>query len=248
MTFPVTFPATSPPDQDSLRERKRRATMVAIETAATSLVLKHGYDAVTVDQICADAEVSKRTFFNYVPSKEAAVVGSPPVTVPDGDRADFLDAVDPDVPGALLRLFLGAFAAARTADNAQTVTLAQRRRAIFRANPDLGAARMTSSSRFHLQLVDLVTEHFQRHPSLRRLTGVPAEAEARACVALVAGAANLGFSTWLTRDSATFDDLDGECATALGQLAHLVAPRADTARTNACPAHTAPTHSTGTPS
>lgn len=212
---------TSPTAQDSLRERKRRATMVAIETAATSLVLEHGYESVTVDRICAAAEVSKRTFFNYVPGKEAAVIGSTPDAVPDDDRAAFLDSADPDVPGALLRLFLAAFAAARTADNAQTALLAQRRRAIVRANPDLGAARMTASSRFQLQLVDLLVAHFRRHPSLRRLTGVPADDEARACVALVAAAASLGLSTWLTRDSATFDDLDAECSAALRQLAHL---------------------------
>lgn len=228
---------TSPTDQDSLRERKRRATMVAIESAATSLVLAHGYDAVTVDQICAEAQVSKRTFFNYVPSKEAAVIGSPPVAVPDGDRTDFLDAADADMLGSLLGLFLGALAAARTADNAQAVTLAQRRRAIFRANPDLGAARMSSSSHFHLQLVALATEHLERHPTLRRLTGVPAEAEARACVTLVTAAVNLGFSTWLARESGTFDDLDGECATALGQLAHLVTSRPDTAHSGAAPSH-----------
>lgn len=66
---------TTSPEPDSLRERKRRATMVAIEDAATTLVLEHGYDAVTVDHICVRADVSKRTFFNYVPTKEAAVVG-----------------------------------------------------------------------------------------------------------------------------------------------------------------------------
>ncbi|MBF6842306.1 TetR family transcriptional regulator, partial [Acinetobacter baumannii] len=116
--------------------------MVAIENAATSLVLERGYVCVTVDEICSAAEVSKRTFFNYVPSKEAAVIGSTPDAVPAGEREVFLDRADPDVPGALLRLFLGAFAATRTADNAQTVTLAHRRRAIFRSNPELGAARM----------------------------------------------------------------------------------------------------------
>ena len=42
---------TSLPDAEPLRERKRRATMVAIEYAATALVLEHGYDEVTVDQI-----------------------------------------------------------------------------------------------------------------------------------------------------------------------------------------------------
>ena len=214
---------TSPPDADSLRERKRRATMVAIEDAATALVLEHGYDEVTVDQICAAAEVSKRTFFNYVASKEAAVIGTTPEDVPETARAEFLDRADHDVPRALLTLFLSAFAATRTADDAQTATLLQRRRSIFRDNPDLAASRMTASSRFQLRLMDLVAGHFERHPSLRRLTGVPAEAQARACVALIAASANLGLSTWLTRESAAFSDLDDECVTALGQLALLVA-------------------------
>lgn len=207
---------------DSLRDRKRRATLLAIEDAATALVLEHGYDTVTVDQICAAAEVSKRTFFNYVASKEAAVIGATPQDVPEAEREDFLDGVDPDVPRALMRVFLAGFAATRIADREQTATLVQRRRDIFRAEPQLGAARMTASYRFQIELVDLVSCHLDRHPRLRRLPGVSAEAEARACVALVAASANLGMATWLNRDSASFDDLHADCATALRQLAVLV--------------------------
>ncbi len=209
---------TSPPDPDSLRERKRRATMVAIEDAATSLVLERGYDAVTVDEICAAAEVSKRTFFNYVTSKEAAVIGILPEDVPDTALQEFFDTAHPDVPRALLRLFLSAFAAVRTADDARAATFIQRRRAIFRTNPDLAAARMGSSARFQLKLVDLLVEHLTRHPDLRRLPAVPVGAEARACVALIAASGNLGLSTWLTRDSATLKDLNADCMAALGQL------------------------------
>lgn len=214
---------TSPPDADSLRERKRRATMVAIEYAATALVLKHGYDEVTVDQICAEAEISKRTFFNYVASKEAAVIGTTPEDVPEDALTEFLDRADPDVPRALLALFLSAFAAVRTADDTQTAVLLQRRRAISRDYPDLAAARMTASSRFQLRLVDTLTSHLENNPTLRRLTSVPAEAEARACVALVAASASLGLSTWLAQEAAALTDLDDECQTALGQLALLVA-------------------------
>lgn len=218
--------------------------MLAIEDAATSLVLEHGYDCVTVDQICAAAQVSKRTFFNYVPSKEAAVIGSPPRDVPLAVRREFLDAADPDVPGALLRLFLAAFAAARIADDAQTATLAHRRAEIFRADPDLGVARVTASSHFQLRLVDLVTEHFERHPALRRLDGVAARAEARAYVALVAASANLGLSTWLTRKAATFADLDAECALALRQLALLVTAPSDATPAGTRPAGTRPAGTT----
>lgn len=213
---------TSPPDACSLRERKRLATMAAIEDAATALVLEHGYDAVTVDQICATAEISKRTFFNYVASKDAAVIGSTPENLPDVARAAFLADRDPDVPRAILRLYMSAFAATRTSDNAQTVTLAHRRRKIFRAEPELGVLRMSATARFQLRLVDLVTEHFESRPDLRRLPGVSAEAEARACVALVAASGQLGLSTWLDRESGSFADLDDDCDAALGMLARLV--------------------------
>ena len=64
---------TSPPV--GLRERKREQTSQAIHIAAAELVLEHGLDAVTIDAISERADVSTRTFFNYFPSKEDAVLG-----------------------------------------------------------------------------------------------------------------------------------------------------------------------------
>ena len=58
-----------------LRERKKRKARTAIEKAALELVLEHGYDGTTVEDICERAEVSKKTFFNYFPSKAAVVTG-----------------------------------------------------------------------------------------------------------------------------------------------------------------------------
>ncbi len=58
-----------------LRERKRRATRAAIERAAITLVNERGYDGVTVAEICRRADVSQGTFFNYFPTKDAAIVG-----------------------------------------------------------------------------------------------------------------------------------------------------------------------------
>lgn len=205
--------------------------MAALEDAATALVLERGYDAVTVDEICSRAEIAKRTFFNYVPSKEAAVIGTPPETVPEDVRAGFLSGVDPDVPGALLTVFLDSFAAGRAGDDAHAAVILLRRRSIFRDHPALAAARMTATSRFHQLLVDLTTEHFATRPGLRRLPGVHPDGEARACVALVSAAAGLGVSSWLARDHGTFADLDEDCATALGQLARLVAVHPSTTST-----------------
>ncbi len=58
-----------------LRERKKLATRFALHQAALQLVSEHGLDGVSVDDIAARAEVSPRTFFNYFPSKDDAVIG-----------------------------------------------------------------------------------------------------------------------------------------------------------------------------
>ena len=58
-----------------LRERKKATTYAALRMAALELSLEHGPEAVTIDAICARAEVSPRTFFNYFPGKDEAVVG-----------------------------------------------------------------------------------------------------------------------------------------------------------------------------
>ncbi|GII62815.1 TetR family transcriptional regulator [Sphaerisporangium krabiense] len=61
---------TSPPGR---RERKKAATRRAIADAALNLFLEHGYDQVSIRDICEAADVSTTTLFKHFTGKEALV-------------------------------------------------------------------------------------------------------------------------------------------------------------------------------
>jgi AcrR family transcriptional regulator len=56
-----------------LRELKKERTRQIIADTARQLFRERGFDDVTVDEIAQTAEVSKKTIFNYFPTKEDLV-------------------------------------------------------------------------------------------------------------------------------------------------------------------------------
>lgn len=78
----------------SLRERNRADTWLAIHNAAADHVLEHGWAATTVDKIATRAGISNRTFFNYFPTKEDAILGSRTPAIPDSALEAFQSSED----------------------------------------------------------------------------------------------------------------------------------------------------------
>ncbi|MEW2080786.1 TetR family transcriptional regulator [Streptomyces sp. NPDC005283] len=60
--------------QLGLRERKKLKTRIAIRRATFGLIAQQGYEATTIEQIAAAAEVSPSTVFRYFPTKEDIVL------------------------------------------------------------------------------------------------------------------------------------------------------------------------------
>lgn len=136
-----------------LRERKRLATRHAIQLAAIELVAERGID-VTVEEISRRADVSPRTFFNYFPSKELALLGDGPV-IPHGEAREKFIAAGPGQP--LLR-GLAEMLAATADESASDADIHHLRRGVIGLYPHLVARRMANARSFEDALTELVAE------------------------------------------------------------------------------------------
>jgi AcrR family transcriptional regulator len=71
------MPGVIPPAADRslpLRERKKLRTRHALADAALRLFASNGFSNTTLEEVAAEAEVSKSTFFRFFPAKEAAAI------------------------------------------------------------------------------------------------------------------------------------------------------------------------------
>lgn len=70
----------------SLLQTRRFKTAKKIQAAAVELAVRDGLANVTTEAIARHAEISTRTFFNYYPYKEAALMGPPPDYPPEASE------------------------------------------------------------------------------------------------------------------------------------------------------------------
>ncbi|GAB3490392.1 TetR/AcrR family transcriptional regulator [Nocardiopsis coralliicola] len=107
-------PSADPP----LRERKRQRARAAITEAAHALFDEKGFDAVTVADIAARAEVGRATFFRYFGDKQEVVFDGSPR--PDAAALAGLTTAEPEGPiGDSLPRALDCVRAAAAALSAQ---------------------------------------------------------------------------------------------------------------------------------
>jgi AcrR family transcriptional regulator len=75
------------PAPEGLRERKKRLTRAAIFAAAARLFTERGFENVTVAEIADAANVSVKTLFSYVGSKDDLLLSGQPTVLDDVVRA-----------------------------------------------------------------------------------------------------------------------------------------------------------------
>jgi len=180
-----------------LRERKRLATRRAIQLAALRLVKDRGLDAVTIDDISHDADVSPRTFFNYFVSKEAALVGDGPERPSDDDVEAFVHG-----SGGVLEDLAVMMTA--TAENVlQDQEIIQLRKALAADYPHLTVLRMQSFQVFQQQLTEIVARRLavERPALAAELARLASRAELVTMVAVAA--MQHAWKSWATDPDAT---------------------------------------------
>lgn len=182
-------------DELGLRERKRLQTRRNIIDAATALVDQRGFDAVTIEDICERAMISRRTFFNYMDSKDEAIFGALPKGLNDDQFQALLskpcDNLVESMLDALLRQ-LDETLAATCVDPEFTETIRQRRFRIANAEPTVAVMRTAQMNELNEAIKEAITAHLEYFPDDRRLPSLSLVAEATIVTALIREAFLLG--------------------------------------------------------
>ncbi|MFC3850027.1 TetR family transcriptional regulator [Corynebacterium hansenii] len=179
-----------------LRELKRRRTRRGIEDAAITLIADRGFDDVTIEDICAAAEISRRTFFNYFSTKDDAIFGRGMLSFGDAEAEAFSEAASR--PGAsphsaLLDIIEAGVASPSQEDDdlpaaersARHRRLRALRREIINATPSLLTISMTSQAAALRRMRAVVADHLSAHDDARVMPELTVDEEAGLITGLV---------------------------------------------------------------
>jgi AcrR family transcriptional regulator len=199
----VTNNSPAPP----LRERKRLAAMKRVQRVALDRFRDEGFDAVTVEEVAADAEVSPMSVYRWFGTKEALVVWDefdPPILSAVARRLTTHTPLDA-VRDALVDLLDDVY------DRERDTALARAR--LIYAEPALLAAADRNGRALRSALADVFTD-----------AGVPGR-RARIVAAVAGALLEVAVDTWQREDGArTLAELLTEVFADHAALLHDVTP------------------------
>jgi AcrR family transcriptional regulator len=191
----------------TLRERNRLDTWNAVHAAAADLFLNDGPAAATIEAISLRAGVSKRTFFNYFPTKEDAVLGTRAPTLPD-ELLDKFRSSDADLLTRTVRILAGVLATSLDRGAAY-----QLRRRLVTAHPELKGRIMEHITAAE-QLVDTVLrQRIADEEAAETISRLPAGHDSARALLMIAG--TITRFAYATNPEGTVADIDAEIESAV---------------------------------
>jgi AcrR family transcriptional regulator len=188
----------------SLRERKKARTRASLREHALRLFGEQGYQATTVEQIAAAAEVSPSTFFRYFPTKEDLVLQ-------DDMDTRMIAAFEHQPPG------LGPIAAVRAATQemlasytSADVDILRETTRLMMAVPEIRARAMDEFARTITVVAEAVAKRAGRSPD-----DLAVRAVAGAIIGVIMSV-TMPWEGW--SEEASFEDTFGRIDQALGLL------------------------------
>jgi AcrR family transcriptional regulator len=176
------------PVRRGLRELRKERTRATLESVAIRLFAEQGFDATTVEEIAAIAEVSPRTFFRYFPSKESVVLER------DAELRDRLfEAIerhlDEEDPTTMVRLALEEAMAAVGHDQDDHLLVAR----ILASSPALRASERERQRSWEEAIAKAVARRMHQDPER--------DLHPRLVGALIVAALTAAVDTWLANDA-----------------------------------------------
>ena len=186
-----------------LRERRKRLTAAELESAALRLFGERGFDSVTVDDIAAEADVSRRTFFRYFASKEDVLLADHFVQLSRLREAMAARPADEPILTALRNALLSM-----STDFEERREMVLLRGRIMRDTPSLQARSLVHQKAWEDAMQEMVADRLGVDPSTDLRPGVVS--------ATTLAAMRVAFTNWLA--SGAKGDLIAMTADALDLL------------------------------
>ena len=170
-----------------LRERRKALTAAELEAAAYRLFGERGFDNVTVDDIAAEADVSRRTFFRYFASKEDVLLADHFVQLGRLREAMAARPDDEPIVTALRNALLSM-----SVDFEQRKELVILRGRLMRDTPSLQARSLVHQKLWEEAMQEMVAERLGVDPVADLRPGVVS--------ATTLAAMRVAFTNWLSSD------------------------------------------------